>query len=82
MHKAFVFLALLACACAAPQREPSGIYTKPGVSPEQARAATLACDALGKQKFPSKTSETYFTRVEAAQASYQCMVAQGFVKVK
>jgi hypothetical protein len=75
-----VVLALMGCA--APQPEPSGIYTKPGVSPEQARAATLACDAVGKQKFPSKPSETYFTRVEAAQASYQCMTAQGYVRVK
>ena len=82
MRKAFVPLALLAAGCAAPKPEPSGTYTKPGVSPEQARAATLACDALAKQKFPSKTSEIYFTRVEAAQASYQCMVAQGYVKVK
>jgi hypothetical protein len=82
MRVAFSLLVLLASACAAPQREPSGIYTKPGVSPEAARNATLACDAQGKQKFPSKPSETHFTRVEAAQASYQCMVAQGYVKVK
>ena len=78
----FVVLALLLPGCATPQPQPTGVYTKPGVSAETARAATLACDAQGRLKFPSKPLETSFTRVEAAQASYQCMTAQGYVRVK